>query len=88
MSTAQMESQGQVTVPEEIREKLGLRPGDTLEFRVENDQIVVTPVKKKPFSAFRGIFKVEHALDFREEREIAWREQTERLTAENPANRG
>jgi AbrB family looped-hinge helix DNA binding protein len=88
MSTAQMQSEGQVTVPEEIRERFDLKPGDTLDFRVENDQIVVTPIKKKPISAFRGIFKVEHALDFKDEREIAWREQTKRLTAEDPANRG
>jgi hypothetical protein len=50
--------------------------------------MVVTPVKKKPFSAFLGRFQVEHALDFKEEREIAWREQTRRLTEENSANRG
>jgi AbrB family looped-hinge helix DNA binding protein len=87
-SIALIASDGQVTLPDEIRDELGVGPGDAIEFRVEDHHVVVTSVKKKPFSEFRGIFRVDHALDFKEEREIAWREQTRRLTDENPANRG
>jgi bifunctional DNA-binding transcriptional regulator/antitoxin component of YhaV-PrlF toxin-antitoxin module len=88
MSFTQINPDGLVAIPEDILEEFELKPGDRLEFRKEDHHMVVTPVKKKPFSAFLGRFQVEHALDFKEEREIAWREQTRRLTEENPANRG
>ena len=38
-------TKGQVVVPSRIRRKLGLRPGDSLEARVEGKHIVLTPRK-------------------------------------------
>jgi AbrB family looped-hinge helix DNA binding protein len=38
-------TKGQVVVPSWIRRKLGLQPGDSLEARVEGQQIVLTPRK-------------------------------------------
>jgi AbrB family looped-hinge helix DNA binding protein len=88
MSITQINEDGLIAIPDDIREEFELKPGDSLEFRKVDHQIVVTPVGKKPFSAFRGLFPVEHAADFKEEREVAWREQTRRLTDENSADRG
>ena len=41
-------TKGQVVVPSRIRRKLGLRPGDSLEARLEGQQIVLTPRKVRP----------------------------------------
>jgi AbrB family looped-hinge helix DNA binding protein len=38
-------TKGQVVIPSRIRRKLGLQPGDSLEARVEGQQIVLTPRK-------------------------------------------
>lgn len=38
-------TKGQVVVPSRIRRKLGLQPGDSLEARVEGQNIVLTPRK-------------------------------------------
>jgi AbrB family looped-hinge helix DNA binding protein len=38
-------TKGQVVVPSRIRRKLGLQPGDSLDARVEGQQIVLTPRK-------------------------------------------
>lgn len=40
---------GQVTIPKRLRERLGLRPGSEVEFRVEGNRLVLG--KKAPFTA-------------------------------------
>ena len=34
---------GQITLPKEVREKLGLRPGDVLLLKVEEGRLVLEP---------------------------------------------
>jgi AbrB family looped-hinge helix DNA binding protein len=36
-------SKGQVVLPSQLRERLGLRPGDALDVRLEGDAIVLRP---------------------------------------------
>ncbi len=40
MATSTLTSKGQVTIPKEARERLGLEPGDRLRFEVREDGIV------------------------------------------------
>ena len=40
MATSTLTSKGQVTIPKEVRERLGLEPGDRLAFEVREDGIV------------------------------------------------
>jgi antitoxin PrlF len=87
MAIAKITSKGQLTVPRQVRDRLGVGPGDSLEFRFEDDHVVVTPVRQRQLSDFRGLFRVDHALDFDEERSRAWSEQTRRLTNENSSDR-
>lgn len=44
-------TKGQVVVPSNIRRKLGLQPGDSLEARIEGQHIVLTPRRPRPRSA-------------------------------------
>lgn len=53
--TAKLTSKGQVTVPREVRERLGLKQGDDLIFEIDGDTItLVPPEKDNPFDAFTG----------------------------------
>ncbi|MBC7367665.1 MAG: AbrB/MazE/SpoVT family DNA-binding domain-containing protein [Undibacterium sp.] len=38
-------AKGQVTIPRQTRERDGLTPGNTVEFSVERDGIVLRPIK-------------------------------------------
>jgi antitoxin PrlF len=38
-------SKGQVTIPQEVRTRLGLRPGDRVEFVAEGDKTIVRPAR-------------------------------------------
>lgn len=41
MPTSTLTSRGQTTIPKSIREALRLRPGDQVEFILEDDQVVL-----------------------------------------------
>jgi antitoxin PrlF len=49
-------SKGQVTVPLEIRNRLGLKQGDRVEFVVENDRTTIRPARppENPFVKYVG----------------------------------
>jgi AbrB family looped-hinge helix DNA binding protein len=49
-------SKGQVTVPQEIRMRLGLKEGDRVEFVVEGGNTVIRPLRSEenPFEAYAG----------------------------------
>jgi AbrB family looped-hinge helix DNA binding protein len=58
MSKTKITTKGQVTVPKPVRERMGLRPGDELEFIEENG---IFRIKKflplNPFKKYRGYLK-------------------------------
>lgn len=53
---AKVTSKGQITIPREVRRRLGVRPGDRLEFTEDEKGVRVTPVRKEsPFAKYAGI---------------------------------
>lgn len=59
-------SKGQITIPQEIRKRLGVRPGDRVEFGEHEGWTVLKPVResKGSFAKWAGIapaFKTEKA---------------------------
>lgn len=60
MQTTTMTSKGQVTVPKEVRQRLGLRRGTRIAFVVEGDHAVLRPAvpeRSRPESGF-GMIQV------------------------------
>jgi len=50
-----LNSKGQVTIPREVRRRLGVRAGDRLLFEEEGDAVRVTAVRKEsPFAKYAG----------------------------------
>jgi antitoxin PrlF len=63
-------SKGQITVPIEIRRRLGLREGDRVEFVVDGERTIMRPAQppENPFEKYAGALPA-----FRSKREInAW----------------
>jgi AbrB family looped-hinge helix DNA binding protein len=50
-------SKGQVVVPAELREQLGLRKGTTATWTKENGRLVLTPISAKLLDEIRGFLK-------------------------------
>ncbi len=56
MGKAKITFKGQVTIPKEVRNALGIEEGDSVIFMVEKDQAILKPLKKKSLKDFYGIF--------------------------------
>ena len=55
--TSPISSKGQITIPREVRDRLGVAAGDRVAFIFEDDRTVIRPVRNDPdpFEKFRGI---------------------------------
>jgi len=51
---ATLTSKGQTTIPKEIRDELGMKPGDRMTFTLMPDSTVVLRVKSKQISELAG----------------------------------
>jgi AbrB family looped-hinge helix DNA binding protein len=70
MPNSTISSKGQITVPIEIRRRLGLKEGDRVEFVVEGEKTIMRPAQpaKNPFEKYAGVLPI-----FRSKRENnAW----------------
>lgn len=68
--TSTVSSKGQITIPQEVRIRLGLRPGDRVEFVTEDGRTVLRPVRERA-NSFREF--IGAAPGFRTMEEInAW----------------
>ena len=64
MSIATLTSKWQVTIPADVRKKLGLRPRERLSFQVSDEGMVVRPVRDLMDFYGAGRDAVEGSLDF------------------------
>ena len=54
MTAATLTSKGQTTIPKEIRDSLGMKPGDRMTFTLMSDGTVVLRVKRKSVMQLAG----------------------------------
>jgi AbrB family looped-hinge helix DNA binding protein len=57
MLTATLTTKGQITIPLEVRERLGLKAGDQIEFQLGPSGEVVITSKRIPFEEIQGILR-------------------------------
>lgn len=56
MSASTLTSKGQVTIPKEVRERLGLKEGDRLVFRFDDEgNLLVRPEARSPLGRLPGL---------------------------------
>ncbi|HXW94597.1 MAG TPA: AbrB/MazE/SpoVT family DNA-binding domain-containing protein [Nitrososphaerales archaeon] len=54
VSVGSVTSKGQVTIPKEVRDKLGLRSGDKVVFSIENGEATIRKVKQERLTTLLG----------------------------------
>ena len=55
--TSTVSAKGRITIPKEIRIRLGLKKGDRVEFVTESETTIIRPARhsENPFRAYAGI---------------------------------
>lgn len=75
MATSMLKAEGQVTLPQEIRDRLGVREGDVLEFWLdEESRIVLRPASRDPLGRLPGLLR-----DLAPERPVSIEEMDEAI---------
>ena len=69
MALARMSTRGRVTIPKELRDELGLKPGDRVVFYESKRGIIMEPLRGKLLDN-KGSNKVEGRQDFEQVREV------------------
>jgi antitoxin PrlF len=56
-ASSTVSSKGQITIPAEIRHRLGVKEGDRVEFVVDNGRTILQPatLEKNPFEKYIGV---------------------------------
>ncbi|MBI4698738.1 MAG: AbrB/MazE/SpoVT family DNA-binding domain-containing protein [Nitrospirae bacterium] len=61
MLTAKVTSKGQITIPKEVRDKLGVHPGEDIGFESEGGVFYIRKtLKKSPFDKWVGRLKTHN----------------------------
>ncbi|MBI2965105.1 MAG: AbrB/MazE/SpoVT family DNA-binding domain-containing protein [Chloroflexi bacterium] len=64
MADATVTSKGQITIPKPVRERMGLKPGDHVEFVEDHGKVhMKKKVSASPFKKFRGYLKHLKGMD-------------------------
>lgn len=69
MVTAKVGRRGQLTLPKDVRETLGVEQGSSVAFVVKNGEVTLQPLTRT-LRDLRGSVKVEQAQDFSEIRGV------------------
>ena len=64
-----LSSKGQVVIPAELREKLGIEAGTRMSVRIEKDQLILVPINEAYIRSLRGSLKGPDSLVEARERE-------------------
>ena len=62
MTVVKTSSKGQVVIPVEIRDKLGIKPGQMVNLTLDGEKVVITPLPEDPIKALRGSLKGKPSL--------------------------
>ncbi len=73
---------GQITIPLEIRQQLGVKPKDKVIITVDGDEVRIAPAHSRLDAIYQSVPALAPARSWREVREIAREEQVQEAARE------
>jgi AbrB family looped-hinge helix DNA binding protein len=80
--TSSVSPKGQVTIPVEIRQLLGIRPRDRVAFEVTDGQVLIRPARRSLDSLYRSVPTLEQPLSDKEMTQLAQEEHAREVAEE------
>jgi antitoxin PrlF len=74
---------GQVTIPSEIRARLGLKPKDVVRFEIEGNEVKLKPATSQLLAGFGAVTPRQKPEDWRKVREEMEEAMAEEVAAED-----
>jgi len=68
---------GQVTIPQEIRQKLGIKPKDKVRFEVEGERVTLSPARSSIKQFYQAVEALNHSRSVEEMAEMAAEEHAQ-----------
>ena len=72
MNIGKMSKKGQIVIPKEIREKFGIKPGDAVIFRIQDDKVIIEKIQEKMSEILKNSKQIEKSLDFQRKLREEW----------------
>jgi AbrB family looped-hinge helix DNA binding protein len=69
MTMSRVGQKGQVVLPKELRDVIGIGPGDRVVFDIQNGKVVLTPVPARTTSDLLGILRMPKPVNAKEARQ-------------------
>jgi AbrB family looped-hinge helix DNA binding protein len=82
MNKSTLTSKGQLTIPKEVRDLMGLKPGDRFLFEVEDDVVRLKVQRRKTLGDLKGSLSSERAYPGKEAERESAREHVSRKVSE------
>ena len=82
MPVVKIHPKGQIVIPKEIRNKLGIKPGKSLSITLVKDHAEIRPLPDDPIEFLTGIFE-DHPISLAEEL-LKERKQDNEIDEKNP----
>jgi AbrB family looped-hinge helix DNA binding protein len=83
MGKARLSSKGQITIPLDVRQKLGLQQGDWVVFKPVDGGFVLTTPSQVIADLYGSVPPLK--IPWKKAREQAWRERAERIARKSSA---
>ena len=75
--TRSLSVKSQVTLPQEVRDALGIMPYDQVVFEISDNQVALKPLEMSLETTFGAVSKLKNHYTFKEQRDIAIDEHIE-----------
>jgi AbrB family looped-hinge helix DNA binding protein len=80
--TSSVSPKGQVTIPAEIRQLLGVRPRDRVAFEVTDGQVFIRPARRSLESLYRSVPALDRQVSDKEMTRLAQEEHAKEVAKE------
>ena len=72
MNIGKMSKKGQIVIPKEIREKFGIKPGDAVIFKIQDDKVILEKIQESMSEILKNSKPIEKSLEFQRKLREEW----------------